>query len=145
MKQTLLALAVVGLAACQAGMTVERFEPASSPNGVTAQLTTADGALTGELIEVRASGLLILTGVGGPAGQPPGGATATLRLVPFSAVRASSFPQLGGVSIRDGQTPAGAVRERLRLVSRFPHGLSPELLKQLLARYGQTEVAGVRP
>jgi hypothetical protein len=143
MKQTLLALAVVGLAACRAGMTVEQFEPASSPNGATARLTTADGELTGELIEMQASGLLILTGVGRPGSEPSQG--YTLRLVPFSAVRASSFPQLGRVSIRDGQAPTGAVRERLRLVSRFPHGLSPALLKQLLARYGQTEVAGVRP
>lgn len=143
MKQTLVALAVVGLAACRVGMTVERFEPASSPNGAAARLTTADGELTGELIEMQASGLLILTGVGRPASEPPPG--YTLRLVPFSAVRASSFPQLGSISIRDGQAPTGAVRERLRLVSRFPHGLSPELLKQLLARYGQTEVAGVRP
>lgn len=143
MRQTLLVLAVVGLAGCRTGMSVDRFEPASSPNGVTAHLTTADGELAGELIEMQASGLLILTAVGTQAGAPP--QKAVLRLVPFSAVRTSTFRQLGGVSLRDGRAPTPSVRERLRLVSRFPHGLSPELLKQLLARYGQTEVAGVRP
>ena len=69
-----------------------------------------------------------------------------LRLVPYTAVLSSRFEQLGRrLRIIDGRTPPDNDREQLRLVSRFPQGLSPEVLSQLLEQLGQKELAGVQP
>jgi hypothetical protein len=69
-----------------------------------------------------------------------------LRLIPFTSVRTSRFEQMGSnITVRDGRPPDQGVLDRLRLVSRFPHGLSESVLSQLLATYGQTALAGVQP
>jgi hypothetical protein len=41
--------------------------------------------------------------------------------------------------------PSPEDRGKLRLVSRFPQGLTPELLTKLLDTYGQTELAAGNP
>jgi hypothetical protein len=69
-----------------------------------------------------------------------------LRLVPFTDVREATFAQLGGgYVLSGGRVPDEDRRNRLRLVSRFPHGLAPDLLKKLLESHGQTEVVGGQP
>jgi hypothetical protein len=121
---TLLAL----VAACPIGPTVESFTPARSPHGIAANIRLRDRAKTqivGELLEVRDSTLLILRD------------TTRVLLIPIRAIRTGSFPKRGTL-ITDGDLTRGD-REKLRLVSRFPAGLRPELEAQLLAAYGQTE------
>jgi hypothetical protein len=139
MNRILIALALVsGPAACSYGMTAEKFRPATDPHGVMATITTAVGELRGEVIELQDAGLVILSSRIGQTDE------RTLRLVPYAAVRTSKFEQLDSrYSIRDGSAPAGNVRERLRLVSRFPHGMSAAVLAELLKANGQTELAGI--
>src|SRR2546423_12871031 len=121
---TLLAL----VAACPIVPTVESFTPARSPQGIAANIRLNDRAKTqivGELLEVRDSTLLILRD------------TTRLLLIPIRAIRTGSFPKRGTLII-DGNLTRGD-REKLRLVSRFPAGLRPEVESRFLAAYGQTE------
>lgn len=127
---------------CAYGMTSQKFRPAHDPHGIETHVTTSNGEIAGELIEIRETGLLLASET--PASNATATAGHRLRLVPYAAIRASRFEQLGpGLSISDGRTPSDKTRERLRLLSRFPQGLSPELLSQLLKEYGQTELAGI--
>ncbi len=145
MNRVFLVLLVASFAAgCGYGMTAEKFRQTSSPQGVSTRIATPETLFRGELIEVQAPGLLILTSSSGPDSAPR--QERLLRLVPYGGIRSATFDQLGGrYEISGGRSPSDTVRARLRLVSRFPCGLAPELLQQLLASCGQTEVYGVQP
>jgi hypothetical protein len=73
--------------------------------------------LTGELLAVEESGLLLLSG-------------QTVLFVSYESI----------TGVKAGEPPPPETRETLRLVSRFPYGLSPEVRAALLAAYDQTEV-----
>jgi hypothetical protein len=140
-----LVIVVLGLlssaGACRFGTTVEKFGPASSARGVTARVTTGDVVVSGELLEVQQTGLLLVTAktAGSAPAAPP---DCRVRFVPFAQIGTARVDGLGGDYQITGPRPRPENVERLRLVSRFPHGLAADLLKQLLASCGQTEVAG---
>ena len=119
-------------ASCSYGPRIADFGPAHTPYGVSGRLTTRDAEISGEVLEVRDTGVIVLTVASGK-----------LRLVPYSEVRASRFDRLGGL-LGGNRAPDPAARERLRLVSRFPQGMSPAVLHTLLNAHGQTELLGVR-
>jgi hypothetical protein len=124
-----LGLALVALS-CTFGQSVLKYEPAHSPRGVTARITTAsDRPLVGELIEVRDAGLVV-------------GNEAVIALVPYAVVKRAAFVQTR-LSLEAGQAPDRSTREKLRLLSRFPQGLSPALLQELLEAHGQSELTQV--
>lgn len=141
MKQALTVFVLASsTAACSYGMTADKLRLTTSGRGVNTQIRTSDMEFRGELIEVRSEGLLILASSGAldPPAQKP-----LLRVVPFTAIMSSRFDQLGrSYQIERGRPPQPADLERLRLVSRFPYGLAPELLQKLLENNGQTELAG---
>ena len=118
------------LSGCYFGQTAAKFEPALGPRGVSTTITTAVGMnVTGELLEVGDEGLLVDTAQG-------------VALVPYAIIRDGAFAQTG-IRIQGGHAPGASTREKLRLLSRFPQGLSPALLKTLLEAHGQTEVTRV--
>jgi len=120
------ALAVV-LAGCYFGQTAAKFEPALGPRGVATTITSAGRTVvSGELIEVGDTSLLVDT------------APAIVR-VPYDVIRHAAFAQTG-IHLDDGRAPAASTRDKLRLLSRFPQGLSPALLQALLEARGQAEV-----
>jgi hypothetical protein len=126
------AVALASLASgCSYGMTAERFTPAHEPAGAVVELQTGAGPLSGELIEVADSGLVVLAG-------------KTLRRVPYSAISSGHLAQTK-ITVDAAHIPQGDRRERLRLLSRYPQGLTPELLRALLTAYGQAELAGLQP
>lgn len=129
MKAPLVLALLAAVAAClPIGPTVDSFRPAQSPHVIEADIRLSDRAKTrivGELLEVRDSTLLVLRD------------TTRVLLIPIGAIRIASFPKRGSL-IQDGSLTPGD-REELRLVSRFPAGLRPELEARLLAAYGQTE------
>jgi hypothetical protein len=148
MKGPIAIVLLAGIAGgCAYGMTREKFHPAQNPQGIETHITTSAAEFAGELIEIRPAGLVLLSEQVIPF--PRNGtttATQRLRLIPYGAIRSSRFEQLDPhLYINDGRTPPDKARERLRLVSRFPQGLSPEVLSQLLKAYGQTELAGIQP
>jgi hypothetical protein len=118
------------VAGCYFGQTAARFEPALGPRGVSTTITTQVGkSVTGELLEVGDEGLRVDTAEG-------------VALVPYAILRDGAFAQTG-IRIQGGHAPGASTREKLRLLSRFPQGLSPALLKTLLEAHGQTEVTRV--
>ncbi len=141
MRRSFLVSAMIfSCAACHLGMRVREFEPAWAPEGVGAAALVEWGTprgpapdVRGELLEVREDGLLLLV-------PRPAGTTKRVVLLPFGLIRQAQFTRMGAsCELRDGRAPTDAVRERLRRVSRFPQGLSPELLRVLLEACDQTE------
>ncbi len=126
MKQGLVLPLVGALWACPMGPSAGSFRPAHSPRGViaTVKFEHSKGQLRGELLELRDSTLLLLRD------------TARVVVVQMRAIRSASFRNLGTV-ISHGEM-YDSDRERLRLMSRFPDGLRPEIAAQLLSAYGQT-------
>lgn len=127
-----LVVLLAATACIPSGPTTERFLPAQTPHGVQSDvlLQGRQGAqIRGELLEVRQDAILVLRD------------STRITLVPLAAIRTATFRDVqagissGKLSDRD--------REKLRLVSRFPAGLRPELEAQLLAAYGQTEMEKV--
>ena len=114
-------------------MSVESFPPARTPLGVMTKITSDRGELSAELIEVRDTGVLVL-------------AEKRFRLLPYSIIVSSRAEGLDRSYSFGGRTaPTAETRERLRLVSRFPQGLTPELLQKLLQANGQLKLEGENP
>ena len=83
------------------------------------------------MLEVQDTALLVLS-------------AERLVLVPYDQVRSAQFGEMGSnTTISNQVAPNIAVREKLRLVSRFPQGVTAELLEELLAAYGQDQVIRV--
>ncbi len=115
----------------QIGMTSQKYPPAQGPKGVIMRVATAQGQLSGELIEVRDTGIVL--------------ADQKLRLLPYTAIVSSEVDKTDSrYAISKGKAPKPDAREHLRLLSRFPQGLTPELIRELLDTFGQTELAGDR-
>lgn len=120
------ALLIGALGACFTGPSARTFPPARDPGGIAAdlRLELRQGRLRGELLEVQDSALVVLRD------------DSLVTIVPIRAIRSGSFAK-PGLLIANGYISRRG-RERLRLVSRFPAGLTPELRARLLAAYGQT-------
>jgi hypothetical protein len=118
---------------CRLGMTASKYRPAQGPRGANMHVKTAQGRLSGELIEVRDTGIVLL-------------ADQKLRLLPYTAILSSEVDQTPSrYSISKRTVPKPDVQAQLRLLSRFPQGLTAELMRQLLDANGQAELAGVNP
>ena len=130
MRQTILRVIMLVIAssgvACIFGSHVGTFPPANGPNGVTAKLQTSAGRVTAEVLDVRDSGLVVLN-------------NAQVTFVPYRAIEDGSFNQLG-VSIWNGQFESAEKRNRVRMASRFPQGITPETERQLLAVHHQSSI-----
>lgn len=126
MKPPILIGALALLSACYHGPSLRHFEPAHSPEGIAADLGLRHRRVRGELIEVQDSALIVLTD------------SQSVALIPLHSIRMGNFRRLGTL-IGDGR-PKPETLDRLRLLSRFPSGLTPALRAQLLTAYGQTEL-----
>ena len=114
---------------CSVGPRPQKFPPAREPGGATIQLRLRDKrVVTGELLAVQDSGLLVRD-------------SSSILLVANGAVRSGSLLTGGGATFAG--KPGGSTREHLRLLSRYPSGVSGELLAGLLAAYGRDSVATV--
>jgi len=138
-RGTVLVVGALGLA-CVYGLPARRYEPALGPRGVAATVWIHPPGsarrprermlLGGELMEVRDAGLVV-------------GAARGLVLVPYGAIARATFAQTG--IVLEGRPPDPAPRERLRLISRFPQGLSPELLRRILDARHQAQLEEIAP
>ncbi len=114
------------LTACSVGTSGRKYAPAKGPAGATVTLElTGQRKLSGELLAVEESSLLVLE-------------NREMVRVPVPLISSGKAP---GVSF-NGNT-FSQVRERLRLISRFPQGVSPSLEARLLEAYAQTGVREV--
>jgi hypothetical protein len=118
---------------CSIGMTALKYPPAQGPAGVIMRVRTAQGQVSGELIEVRDAGIVVL-------------ADQKLRLLPYTVILSSEVDRTDSrYAISQRTVPKPDVQAHLRLLSRFPQGLTLELMRQLLETYGQNELAGANP
>jgi hypothetical protein len=115
----------LSLGACFTGPAATEYAPALSPAGVRMSVRVGRDDIRAELLETRDSGIVVL-------------APDVIAFIPFSAIRDFTLAQER--SRYAGGIPTPAVREHLRLRSRFPHGLSPEQLARLLAAQRQDAV-----
>lgn len=119
-------MTVVG---CMHGPRLETYGPAHNPHGLTTQLYVIDMPvkLIGELLTVRDSSLVVAT-------------SSRIVEVAFSRIRDGKFPGASRLNIGAGRIPGPHKREELRLLSRFPQGLSTSVLSELLDTYDQHEL-----
>ena len=119
--------------ACSVGPRAEKFAPARDPGGVEVRLDFGKGKrrAVGELIAVRDTALLIRE-------------DSVIELVRLASIRNGSATASGSRAVFS-RKPTRATRERLRLLSRYPNGVPPELLRQLLDAYGQSELMVLAP
>ncbi len=119
-----LAAAVLFLGACLVGTTGRGYAPAKGPAGATVSLEL-DGkrVVSGELLAVEDTALLVLQ-------------ERRLIRVPAGSIESGKAPKISFT----GDRLVAATRERLRLISRYPQGVSPELESRLLRAYGAASV-----
>lgn len=122
----LVLLAALG---CQVGTRLKKFAPAQGPAGVATQILLVEvrTRITGELLAVGDSALFVLRN-----GQ-------RVVAVSYAAIERAEFRQIG-MWTSGGQPPDSALAQRLALVSRFPQGMSGDLLARVLAVHAQSDL-----
>ena len=126
MKPFIAALIAISLATgCHYGPKIENLNLASSPRGASVQVTRVTGGVSGELLAVNDDGLVVLDG-------------RRMVTIPFSEIRDARFTEIGpAYRIGGGQRPDPERIARLRRVSHFPQGITPEIHARLLTIYQQ--------
>ncbi len=133
------------VAACHVGPQIDQSGLGRQPQGakVDVELTTKTKSKRverrGELLEVRDDGLVIL-------GRQDADNGPRVVLIPWQMIYRASASDLPGIAVRasQGDSQRQASTEELRNVSRFPQGLSAELMSQLLGRYGQSTLEAIQ-
>jgi hypothetical protein len=139
---SILLLLNAGLAACSIGTTAAKFAPALGPQGVTVSGEADRARFMGELLAVEPGGVLLLLGEGSlRRDAQPSGSCRVVRVLYASIDRLSAKQE--GASVDGRRPPRERVAERLRLLSRFPRGLSDTVLRGLLDTCGQSRIAGL--
>ena len=119
--------ALILLTACSVGTTVRDYPPAHGPAGASVRLELSNQRpIYGELLAVEERSFLMLE-----SGQ--------LVRVGIQLIRSGKGPKVSFTAI----TLDDEVRERLRLISRYPQGVSPELEARLLEAYQLTRIREV--
>lgn len=135
LRRVLLVVALGALNGCTIGQTVSDVSIARQPLGVEVRVSVDDREIAGELLALGDSALLLLGD--------------SLTLIPYRVIRGGQSLRSGGwrrtVQIGPRFTLIRSDREWLRLVSRYPQGASPELVRGLLQAYGQDSVRVVTP
>src|SRR5574337_351961 len=123
--QRSLVVALLAVGACVSGPTLGNFAPAHAPDGVSVRLrlVTNREIPLAELLAVGDSGLLVQR-------------SGRLEWVPLAVV--SDVEATGrGTSTRFAPSYRERPPNELRLLARYPAGVTPVLLDRLLASYGQ--------
>ena len=138
--RTIALLAPLATSACQFGKRLEHLPSATTPVGATMFiLPAANAPYSAELLAVEDSGLFVLA-QGRLLFAPHAELTAATRVVGAASKPLGREWSYG----RDGR-PSDERLARLRLVSRFPQGLAPHVLDELLRLHGQDAVARQAP
>ena len=136
--KVVLSLAAVSLTACHVGPQVKDLDLANNPEGATieVQVLPADGQdklkFEGELLEIRDDGIVF-------SGASDAEADDELILVVWSRATRVRAIEFGGYRAEVGRSLEwnAETKERFRLISRFPQGISPEIMDGLLAAHRQ--------
>jgi hypothetical protein len=136
-----LSLAVLSLSACHVGPQIKDLELANNPEGATVevQVLPADGGgklkFEGELLEIRDDGIVF-------SGTSADDAADEVIFVAWNRATRVRATEFGGYRAEIGRSLewSAETKERFRLISRFPQGISPEIMDGLLAAHRQEEL-----
>ncbi|MGH7649384.1 MAG: hypothetical protein ACREND_14805 [Gemmatimonadaceae bacterium] len=130
MKASLLIVLCAIAFGCHVGERVEDFKVAHEPTGTSAEVIVASGTIMrAELLAVSDSNIVVLW-------------SGTVIDVPYGHTKLVSI-ETPNIRLEHGAHPSADQLERLRLISRFPQGMSPELQARLLAAYHQNAIGSV--
>jgi hypothetical protein len=124
------ALAITMIAGCFVGPSVESYAVSGTPYGAQVTIAVEGKRFDAELLAVRDSALLVLR-------------EREILLIPFQTITDATFARTAAgyaVTLSNGRPPTAEQAERLRLQSRYPQGVSPELERRLLTAYGQPAI-----
>ncbi|HYW32140.1 MAG TPA: hypothetical protein VE869_11580 [Gemmatimonas sp.] len=113
------------LAGCRLGPQPGKFRPATQTTGISATATTPSQTVTGELLELRDSALVVLG--------------AQLMLVPVRLIDSATFSDTR-VRMYKGFPLTFPQREQLRLLSRYPYGMPEGVQAKLLTSRSQAAI-----
>jgi len=141
-----LSLAVLSLSACHVGPQIKDLELANNPEGATVevQVLPADGRdklkFEGELLEIRDDGIVF-------SGTSADDAADQVIFVAWSRATRVRATEFGGYRAEIGRSLEWSpeTKERFRLISRFPQGISPGIMDSLLAAHRQEELRRFEP
>jgi hypothetical protein len=141
-----LSLAVLWLSACHVGPQIKDLELANNPEGATVevQVLPTDGRdklkFEGELLEIRDDGIVF-------SGTSADDAADEVIFVAWSRATRVRATEFGGYRAEIGRSLEWRpeTKERFRLISRFPQGISPEIMDGLLAAHRQEELRRFEP
>jgi hypothetical protein len=132
MKRFLMLVFCASSLACQFGTRVGTLTVAHEPTGTAARITLRSGTVVnGELLAVGDTDITMLW-------------SDSVWSMPYARARTMIFTGVP-VTLNNGHGPTPTERDRLRLASRFPQGLSPDLEARLLAAHHQTALIGFAP
>lgn len=136
----LLSLGVLVFVGCNVGPTADVLAPFRTGQGIDVTLSMrgtagrTNGGFRAEVLEVRREALLV------NSPRHP----ESIALVSYRAIGGATFDGLERLNFGSGRPPSPAQQEELRLLSRYPQGVSDELLQKLLLAYHQDELRTIR-
>lgn len=132
MKRTAVIL-LSGLAlGCNFGQRIGNVRVSRQPGGVQGTVTERNGtSVVAEVLAVDDTGLVLLWSK----------QVGYLRFASASTFKSDAI----SLSFAESGAPSSDARKRLRLMSRFPQGLTPDLEARLLAAYHQRELVAFAP
>lgn len=125
MRASLMMAAFLMVVGCTRGPSVRSLPHTTNPVGAQVTFSVGGTRFNGELIAAPDSGYVIRNSAN------------RLVFAPFTAVRGMRVPTVSGVITG---YPFAEDHRELRMASRYPQGLSPQVLSALLARASQTAV-----
>jgi hypothetical protein len=127
-----LALLASLVGGCYTSPHPDTLDFATGPRGVSGEIWFRDDSRARvELLEVGDSAYVVVR-------------DGRVVVVPYGAVDDASFETVGLLQIGAGRVPSAGLRERLRLLSRYPFGLPEPARVELLRAAGQVAPDTVR-
>jgi hypothetical protein len=117
---------LLAAAGCRLGTQAKDYPPALRATGSTATVTTGNGTITGELLELRDTALVVLA--------------TQVTLVPMRVIQRAQFTDTR-VTIDRRYALRPTETEELRGLARYPFGTPLAAMSKLLASKGQTSIA----
>jgi hypothetical protein len=141
MNRVGLIFVAVSMSACHVGPQIKDLDLAQNPDGATVEvrLLASEGRdklkFEGELLEIRNDGIII-------SGAAANDSADEVIFVAWSRAARVKAIQFGGYSAATGRSLewTSETKERFRLISRFPQGISSEIMDSLLVAHRQEQL-----
>jgi hypothetical protein len=141
MNRVGLIFVAVSMSACHVGPQIKDLDLARNPDGATVevQVLASEGRdklkFEGELLEIRNDGIIF-------SGAAANDSADEVIFVAWSRAARVKATQFGGYSAAIGRSLEwnSETKERFRLISRFPQGISSEIMDSLLVAHRQEQL-----